>query len=181
MYVMWDHWFLLISWLLKFTSLSNSTYPFNLFSDFRPVQRASFQLLCFHNVSMTLIKLLHAANDTAYKRWSCHSEYKLLCKLCRNLPFTETGAQFTVFCTSQPYGPAGWMALLLIKSVDVEINPSPTTSHQRVWICDIFYEQIHVRKQISIMYSMIEYWMHLLCACIRQAQYKYTRTCHLHK
>ena len=24
-----------------------------------------------------------APNDTAYKRWSCHSELKLLCKLCR--------------------------------------------------------------------------------------------------
>ena len=24
-----------------------------------------------------------APNDTAYKRWSCHSGLKLLCKLCR--------------------------------------------------------------------------------------------------
>ena len=27
-----------------------------------------------------------APNDTAYKRWSCHSSYKLLCKLCQTLP-----------------------------------------------------------------------------------------------
>ena len=27
-----------------------------------------------------------APNDTAYKRWSCHSGHKLLCKLCGNLP-----------------------------------------------------------------------------------------------
>ena len=26
-----------------------------------------------------------APNDTAYKRWRCHSAYKLLCKVCRNL------------------------------------------------------------------------------------------------
>ena len=27
-----------------------------------------------------------APNDTAYKRWSCHSGLKLLCKLCRTSP-----------------------------------------------------------------------------------------------
>ena len=27
-----------------------------------------------------------APNDTAYKRWSCHSGLKLLCKLCRTPP-----------------------------------------------------------------------------------------------
>ena len=30
--------------------------------------------------------VVEALNDTAYKRWSCHSGHKLLCKLCRNLP-----------------------------------------------------------------------------------------------
>ena len=38
-----------------------------------------------------------APNDTAYKRWSCHSVYKLLCKLCRNLPPSAMGARFTIF------------------------------------------------------------------------------------
>ena len=37
-----------------------------------------------------------APNDTACKRWSCHIGYKLLCKLCRNLPPTAMGG-FTVF------------------------------------------------------------------------------------
>ena len=27
-----------------------------------------------------------APNDTAYKRWSCHSGLKLLCKLCQTSP-----------------------------------------------------------------------------------------------
>ena len=27
-----------------------------------------------------------APNDTAYKRWSCHSGHKLLCKFCRTFP-----------------------------------------------------------------------------------------------
>ena len=29
---------------------------------------------------------VEAPNDTAYKRWSCHSGFKLLCKLCRTSP-----------------------------------------------------------------------------------------------
>ena len=38
-----------------------------------------------------------APNDTAYKRWSCHSELKLLCKLCRTSLPPAMGARFTVF------------------------------------------------------------------------------------
>ena len=38
-----------------------------------------------------------APNDTAYKRWSCHSGFKLLCKLCRTSPPPAMGARFTVF------------------------------------------------------------------------------------
>ena len=48
------------------------------------------------------------------------------------------------FWASRPCGPAGWLALLLIKQGDVETNPGPTTSHKRVWICHICYKQIHV-------------------------------------
>ena len=35
---------------------------------------------------------LKAPNDTAYKRWCCHT---LLCKLCRNLPPPAMGVRFT--------------------------------------------------------------------------------------
>ena len=38
-----------------------------------------------------------APNDTAYKRWICHSGHKLLCKLCRTFPPPEMGGRFTVF------------------------------------------------------------------------------------
>ena len=41
--------------------------------------------------------LLEAPNDTAYKRWSCHSGFKLLCKLCRTSPPPAMGARFIVF------------------------------------------------------------------------------------
>ena len=122
-----------------------------------------------------------APNNTAYKRWSCHSELKLLCKLCRTFPPPEMGARFTVFWTCRPCGPAGWLALLLTKAGDVETNPGPTTPNKKVWICDICHKQIHVRKQISIRCNRIEHWVHLRCAGIRQAQYTDTWTCHLHR
>ena len=127
-------------------------------------------------------RLQKAPNDTAYKRWSCHSGFKLLCKLCRTSPPPPAmGARFTVFLACRPCGPAGWLALLLTKAGDVETNPGPTTLNKKVWICDICHKQIHVRKQISIRCNRIEHWVHLRCAGIRQAQYTDTWTCHLHR
>ena len=97
-------------------------------------------------------------------------------QIVSNLP--AMGARFTVFWAC---GPAGWLALLLTKVGDVETNPGPTTLNKKVWICDICYKQIHVRKQISIRCNRIEHWVHLRCAGIRQAQYTDTWTCHLHR
>ena len=111
-----------------------------------------------------LRSIVKAPNDTAYKRWSCHSGFKLLCKLCRTSPPPAVGARFTV-----------------TKAGDVETNPGPTTLNKKVWICDICHKQIHVRKQISIRCNRIEHWVHLRCAGIRQAQYTDTWTCHLHR
>ena len=116
-----------------------------------------------------------APNDTTYKRWSCHSAYKLLYKLCRTSPPPAMGARFTVF------GHAGWLALLLTKAGDVETNPGPTTLNKKVWICDICHKQMHVRKQISIRCNRIEHWVHLRCANIRQAHYTDTWTYYLHR
>ena len=125
--------------------------------------------------------LVRAPNDRAYKRWSCHSKLKLLCKLCRTSPPPAMVARFTVFWACRPCGPAGWLALLLTKAGDVETNPGPTTLNKKVWICDICHKQIHVRKQISIRCNRIKHWVHLRCAGIRQAQYTDTWTCHLHR
>ena len=80
-----------------------------------------------------------------------------------------------------PCGPAGWVALLLTKTGDVETNPGPTTLNKRIWIGDICYKQIHVRKQISIRCNRIEHWVHLICAGISQEQYTDTWACHLHR
>ena len=126
----------------------------------------SLDSLCRWQVQVSV----YCPNDTAYKRWSCHSGFKLLCKLCRTSPPPALGARFTVFWACRPCGPAGWLALLLTKAGDVETNPGPTTLNKKVWICDICHKQIHVRKQISIRCNRIEHWVHLRCAGIRQAQ-----------
>ena len=68
-------------------------------------------------------------------------------QIVSNHPRPAMGARFTVFWACQPYGPAGWLALLLTKAGDVETNPGPTTINKKVWICDISHKQIHVRKQ----------------------------------
>ena len=102
-------------------------------------------------------------------------------QIVSNLPAPSNGAQFTVFGACRPYGPTGWLALLLTKAGDVETNPGPTTLNKKVWICDICHKQIHVRKQISIRCNRIEHWVHLRCVGMRQAQYTDTWTCHLHR
>ena len=79
-----------------------------------------------------------------------------MCKLCRNLP--SMGDLFTVFGASRPCGPAGWLALLLIKAGDVESNRGPTHTPKQGWIFHICHKQIHYRK-ISIRCNMIEHWV----------------------
>ena len=80
------------------------------------------------------------------------------------------GHDLPFFWASQPCGPAGWLALPLTKAADVETNPGPTILN-KLWMCDICYKQIHVRKQISMRCNGIEHWVHLRCTGIRQAQY----------
>ena len=65
------------------------------------------------------------------------------------------------FLASPPCGPAGWLALILIKAGDVETTPGPTTTHKQVWIFDICHKQLRVRKPISIRCSRIEHWVNL--------------------
>ena len=83
---------------------------------------------------------------------------------------------------SKPTMRSRWMAgAVPHKKCDVEANPGPATLNKRVWICDICYKQMHVRKQISTRCNRIEHWVHLRCVSIRQAQYTDTWTCHLHR
>ena len=107
--------------------------------------------------------------------------WKTMCKLCRPFPHTAMGARLPFFGASPPCGPAGWLAMLLIKAGDVETNPGPTTTHKQVGICNICHRQIQVRKQISIRCNRIEHWVHLIYVGIRLEQYTDTWTCHQHK
>ena len=90
------------------------------------------------------------------------------------------GPIYRFFGESRPYGPAGWLALQLLKAGYVETKPGPTTTHKKVWICDICHRQIHIRKQISIRCNRIVHWVHLRGAGIHRAQYADTWTYHLH-
>ena len=65
--------------------------------------------------------------DTGYQWWSCHSGSG---KLYRNDQPPAMGAKFTVFATNRPCGPAGWLALLLIKVGDFDTNPGPKTTRK---------------------------------------------------
>ena len=69
----------------------------------------------------------------------------------------SNGGPSTVFWASRQCGPAVWLAMLLIKAGDAETNPGPTITRKQVWICDICYRQIQVRKQISIRCNRIEH------------------------
>ena len=101
-----------------------------------------------------------------------------------NLPAPSNGGSIYCFWACRPCGPAGWLALLLTKTGDVETNPGPTTLNKKVWICDICHKQIHVRKQISKRCNRIEHWVHLRCAGIHSythsPQPHLTRTTHQH-
>ena len=97
-------------------------------------------------------------------------------QIVSNLPAPSNRGPIYRFWACRPCGTAACLALLLTKAGDVETNPGPTTLNKKVWICDIYHKQIHVRKQISIGYNRIEHWVHLRCAGIRQAQYTDTWT-----
>ena len=53
--------------------------------------------------------VVEATNDTIYKRWICHIDHKLLCKLCRTFRPPAMGARFTVFW-GNPAMRTSWMA-----------------------------------------------------------------------
>ena len=45
-------------------------------------------------------------------------------------PAPRNGTRFTIFEASRPCGPAGWLAMLLIKAGNVKTNTCPSTNTQ---------------------------------------------------
>ena len=119
---------------------------FNIYTNDQPLHSGTHNFIYANDLCVTQ----STPNDTAYKRWSCHGGYKLLGKLCRNLPPPAMAPDLPFFWACRPCGPAGWLALLLMKAGDVETNQDPTTTHKQVRVCDICHKQIHGRKEISI-------------------------------
>ena len=116
-----------------------------------------------------------ASNDTAYKRWSCHSGLKLLYKLCQNFPPQQWRPDLPFL--GMPVMRTRWMA-------GATANKSGWCRHQsrsdnlKQTSLDLWYLPV---KKISIRCNRIEHWVHLRCAGIRQAQYTDTWTCHLNR
>ena len=122
--------------------------------------------------------ILRVQKSTAYT-WldcCCSTQHKLYSLL---LP-PAMGARFYRFWAGRPSGPAGWLALLLLKAGDVETNPGPKHTRTQVWICDICHREI-TRKQTSLRCNHSEHWVHLRCAHFRVDQYTDTWICHLHR
>ena len=59
-------------------------------------------------------------------------------------PAPAKGSDLAFVWAIRPCGPAGWLALPLIKAVDVETNPGPTATHKQVWICYICHKKYMV-------------------------------------
>ena len=116
------------------------------------------------------IYLYMAPNVTAYKRWSCHSGYKLLCNCVESTRPQRWGPDLPLL--GKLVMRTGWMAgAAPHKSGGCRDKSRSDNLTQTSLICDICHKQIHVRKQISIRCKRIEHWVHLRCAGIRQAQY----------
>ena len=92
----------------------------------------------------------------------------------------QWGPVSTIFWAGRPSGPAGWLALLLLKAGDVETNPGPKHTCTQVWICDICHREIN-RKQTSLRCNHSEHWVHLRCSHIRIDQYQDTWICYLYR
>ena len=122
--------------------------------------------------------------DIGPKEYSLHVVGLLLLNAAQIVltpPAPRNGARFyRFFWAGRPSGPAGWLALLLLKTGDVETNPGPKHTRTQVWICDICHREI-TRKQTSLRCNHSEHWVHLRCTHIRVDQYTDTWICHLHR
>ena len=70
-----------------------------------------------------------ATNDIDYKRWSCHSGYKLLCNLCRNLPSFGQTCHADLMggwrCSSCCGIPSSTILILLVHVINVKKDQFP--------------------------------------------------------
>ena len=109
---------------------------------YKPIIYTCLQYICdnicidisppsFNNISKIIYITEDLKFDTAYKRWSYHVGYNLLCKLCRNHPTPLMGARFLFLGQAGHADPKGWLTLILIKAGDVETNQGPTTTHKQ--------------------------------------------------
>ena len=73
-----------------------------------------------------------APNDTAYKRWGCHSGLKLLCKLCRTSPPPAMGPDLPFFGHAGHADPLnGWRCCAQKRVIQIQ-NPFLTAQSTQI-------------------------------------------------
>ena len=105
---------------------------------------------------------MQVQKSTAYT-WldcCCLTQHKLYSLLLPPPPPPNGGPFLPFFWAGRPSGPAGWLALLLLKAGDVDTNPGPKHTRTQVWICNICHREIN-RKQTSLRCNHSEHWVHL--------------------
>ena len=96
-------------------------------------------------------------------------------KLCLHNPCPQMGPNSVL--GKPAVAPCAWLALLLTKAEDVELNPGPTTHTNKltpvIWICGLCHKQIN-KQQSSIRcnHTHNTHWVHLKCILINKRQYK---------
>ena len=68
------------------------------------------------------LELSWAPNHTAHTRCSCYSDLANPVQIVSTPPAPINGGTINVFLARRPCGPAGWLAMLLIKAGDVHVR-----------------------------------------------------------
>ena len=109
----------------------------------RAIKLPASIVICFYHISLNLIrssnvqgcvKREHRNGSKPHRLQAVElsQQPKTAVQIVSNLPDPSNGGLIYRFWACRPCGPAGWLALLLTKAGDVEINPGPTTLNKRV-------------------------------------------------
>ena len=85
-------------------------------------------LIVFHAFRLLCVRSIEEESSKRHSLQAAElSQRTQIVQIVSNLPVPSNGARLTVFWACRPCGPTGWLALLLTKAGDVEINPGQIT------------------------------------------------------
>ena len=109
-----------VAWVCLLLCKEEGSSPVSAITERRDMSLYEVSMLSFGMGTMMLYSGLQTTQPT--RGGAVTAVWQTLRKLCRPLPPPAMG---TCFGASRPCGPAGWLAMLLIKASDVETNPGP--------------------------------------------------------